>query len=320
MPSSKEKFSDKSYCSPNAEFKDNSCFSKNSLVKIAENIERKKKVKINKGLNKKELWKLIKKYLSDHCDEKTEVCWITHPVMEDMLKIEDTLYTDDQDNLGTEKDKILNHTFKPPKPKGKYSWLSTIDIEKVMNQYEKIKWRNDEQFNFSFIGPVPIDFDYKDSLGRCVSDELCNLNIKSLLSKGIKYIGIVFNLDPHYKPGIHWVSMFIDLIDQKIEYFDSFGVAPPNEVNILVNRCIENCKKYNINLTFKWNDIEIQKNNSECGIYSIYFILKRLTGQSFHDLVKELKKIKSADKLMNSLRDIYFVNSKLYNLKNKETY
>ena len=43
MPSSKEKFSDKSYCSPNAEFKDNSCFSKNSLVKIAENIERKKK-------------------------------------------------------------------------------------------------------------------------------------------------------------------------------------------------------------------------------------------------------------------------------------
>ena len=57
---------------------------------------------------------------------------------------------------------------------------------------------------------VPIDFDYKDSLGRCVSEELCNINFIKLIKKGIKFIGIVFNLDPHYKPGIHWVSMFID--------------------------------------------------------------------------------------------------------------
>ena len=54
-------------------------------------------------------------------------------------------------------------------------------------------------------------------------------------------------------------------------------------------------------------------------IFNIFYI-KKINCQSFHDLVKELKKIKSVDKLMNSLRDIYFVNSKLYNLKNKETY
>ena len=38
------------------------------------------------------------------------------------------------------------------------------------------------------------------------------------------------------------VTLEIDSIIKMKEYFDSFGVAPPNEVNILVNRCIENCK------------------------------------------------------------------------------
>ena len=48
-----------------------------------------------------------------------------------------------------------------------------------MNQYEK-KYRN-----FNFIGAVPIDFDHKFGPGNCVINELCNINLKSLLDKGI---------------------------------------------------------------------------------------------------------------------------------------
>jgi hypothetical protein len=319
--SPKKKFSDAQYCSPSSKFDDNTCFSKKSLIKIAENIEREKNIKISKNLPKKKLWKRIKSELSDHCNSSTnEVCWITHPVVSDMLKIGLSLYNDEQELLPDNIENILNNTFKPPRPKGKYEWLSTVDIEKVMEQYEKIKWRNDTNFNFSYIGPVPIDFDYKDSIGNCVSDELCNIDFKKLIKKGIKFIGITFNLDPHYKPGIHWVSMFIDFERDTIEYFDSFGVSPPAEVIKLVNKCIEKCKEIDINMTFMWNNKEIQRNNSECGVYSLYYLTERLHGNTFEEIITKLKKKKSADYLMNSLRDIFFINAKYYNLKDKKIY
>ena len=39
----------------------------------------------------------------------------------------------------------------------------------------------------------------------------------------------VFNLDPSYKPGVHWVAVYIDRKGRP-EYFDSFGRPPPREI------------------------------------------------------------------------------------------
>ena len=39
----------------------------------------------------------------------------------------------------------------------------------------------------------------------------------------------VFNLDPSYKPGVHWVAVYIDRKGHN-EYFDSFGRPPPREI------------------------------------------------------------------------------------------
>ena len=62
--------------------------------------------------------------------------------------------------------------------KNSREWLSTVDIENVLNQYEK-KYKN-----FLFIGAVPCDFDKKLSWGSCVVNELCNINIKQLIKRG----------------------------------------------------------------------------------------------------------------------------------------
>ena len=43
-----------------------------------------------------------------------------------------------------------------------------------MKQYEKV------YKNFKFIGPVPIDFDYEYSVGNCIIDELCKIDIVEL--------------------------------------------------------------------------------------------------------------------------------------------
>lgn len=69
--------------------------------------------------------------------------------------------------------------FRPEMPnswnKNRYEWLSSTDIENVMNQYEAA------YPHFEFIGPVPIDFDSKEKDGTCIVNELCHISVKRLM-------------------------------------------------------------------------------------------------------------------------------------------
>ena len=73
-----------------------------------------------------------------------------------------------------------------------------------MKQYEKT------YKCFDFIGPSPIDYDKHVSYGECVWEELCEFSLNKQIKEGKTKIGIIFNLDPHHKPGSHWVAMFIN--------------------------------------------------------------------------------------------------------------
>ena len=62
------------------------------------------------------------------------------------------------------------------------------------------------------------------------NDKVTSRNFKGIYAldeiKHIQQISFpsvyVFNLDPSYKPGVHWVPVYID-IKCRPEYFDSFG-------------------------------------------------------------------------------------------------
>jgi hypothetical protein len=44
-------------------------------------------------------------------------------------------------------------------------------------------------------------------------------------------IGFIVNLDKHTQPGSHWVAVYIDPVkDKSVEYFNSYGEAPPLDV------------------------------------------------------------------------------------------
>ena len=90
--------------------------------------------------------------------------------------------------------------------------------------------------DFYFAGAVPIDFDFDFGVGMCVSRELCSFDMMSLVKKNKYKLGIVFNLDPHYKSGSHWTSLFSDFKTGGIYYFDSYASKPPKEVMILMDR------------------------------------------------------------------------------------
>ena len=275
-------------CAPNIE-PTFTCFSKKALINISKSWNKYYKKKDNKitfkgNLSKKNIWKKLNNKLKSNCSN--EYCWTTRE-----------FYKNNQSLKNLKKE-----IFKPIMPKewkqNITEWLSTEDIENVLNQYE-LKYPE-----FLFIGAVPIDFDHRFSPGNCVINELCNLNIKNLIKKKKTKIGVVFNLDKHDQDGSHWVSFFCDLKSNNVYYFDSYGYNPPKEVTNLIDRIIIQGKKINKNFEVHINKLRHQYKTSECGIYSINFIENLLNKLSF----KKFSSKKISDESMQSKRYDYFIS------------
>lgn len=149
-------------------------------------------------------------------------------------------------------------------------WLSNFDIEKVMRIYEQTIP------DYYFVGCLPIDFDLRDKNRRCIVSEVCNLcNFSNLISKGFFRIGIVFNLDAHDEPGSHWVALFADLRPgiERIVFFDSYSAKPEKEIQAIMSRWSDDWKRLSGKpLDAYYNSTRHQYKNSECGVFSLYFL------------------------------------------------
>lgn len=197
--------------------------------------------------------------------------------------------------LNASKDDLVKY-FKPDRPKewdaDPKLWLDTENIEKVMKQYE------DAVPEFAFLGAVPIDFDKTiPEWGQCVSNEMCKLNLAQSAKKGKNKIGVIFNLDPHDKPGSHWVAAFVDIPKKTAYYYDSYGYKPEQQIENFLQRCQEQgCTNV------YYNDIRHQRSHSECGTYCMYVILNLLGGRPYRDVCEDIV----SDDVMNTFRDVLF--------------
>lgn len=223
--------------------------------------------------NPKEIW--------DHLHEKIpqcnqETCWIQN--------IPDI----------TLQNKLKKELFTPFQPsswkKNKNEWLSNYDIDAVLKQYENAYY--DEKTgikHFISLGPTPIDFDTKNIYGRCINDDICRLSLSNEYNKGVRKIGIIYNLDHHRGIGTHWVSMFINMTESTTEesttekpfifYFNSTSQRMPKQIKDLVDRLQKQWvafKGYKFEI-YKNTRIEHQNTDNECGMYSLFFIITCLT-------------------------------------------
>jgi hypothetical protein len=167
-----------------------------------------------------------------------------------------------------------------------------------MRQYE-------EAFSdFEFMGPFPIDFaapdPYNKSGGeqKCLIREICGLRMEQALQQGTKSIGIIYNLDPHYKDGSHWVANYIDIPGHKCYYFDSYGYEPPKQISIFMKWLTTQDPK----MKLMYNARRFQHLGSECGMYSMYFIIRMLAGDQFRPFCRR----EPRDAIMLDLRDWLF--------------
>lgn len=279
---SKKEFKD--VCSPATSLKEQkfTCYTSESLERLRELWnKRHPDVKI-KSSDPKEIWQSLRENMGNVCEK--ESCWLRQNFAKHDLTKELTQYT-----------------FAPQAPKewskNINEWLSSIDIEKVMQQYEQ------NYPSFAFLGPSPIDFDSLKLYGECVWEELCNFNLRTMMSKNKKKIGIVFNLDEHWKDGSHWTSMFIDVPSEQICYFDSGGDEPPIEVVKFKERVVSQGKGCGLNFKYQENSpVEHQMKDSECGVYCLYFISQMIKRANF----KPFKGKRIPDKEMERYRRYFF--------------
>lgn len=235
-----------------------------------------------------EIWKILKMRIK--CDQ--EDCWL------DQIKDEKL------------KKKIDRYIFAPDSPpsweKNPNEWLSNYDILNVLEQYEET------YPEFEFLGPAPIDFDTVIH-NSCVAEELCNFQLGTYTEKGKTKIGIVFNLDKHTGPGTHWVSLFVDMHDHLIVFFDSNGERAPDEISNLANRIIAQAALQKVELKYYENHVRHQNSNTECGMYSLFFIITMLVGRvgGRKHMTKQAKlnfflKKRIPDKYVEQYRNVYF--------------
>jgi hypothetical protein len=207
----------------------------------------------------------------------------------------------------SKKNQILKEYVRPKQPDDWKSdpdkWLNSLDIDNVMNQYEEA------YSEFEFMGPFPIDFSAPDPYkkdGKCLIQEICELRVDEAIKQGTKYIGIIYNLDPHHKGGSHWVALFINLVKHETNYFDSYGNSAPNIKGIQVPQQIQTfmrwIKTQDPSMNLQYNGNRWQYQNSECGMFCLYFIIRMLMGDDFKTFVK----YRPPDSFMLDLRDWLF--------------
>lgn len=185
----------------------------------------------------------------------------------------------------SEKTELKKKYLRPQQPqdwlKDNDKWLDSLNISAVMNQYEEA------YPEFEFMGPFPIDFGapnpYKSgptNTSICLMNEICTLSVKDSIKNGTKYIGIVYNLDPHYESGSHWVANFIDLKKKVCVYFDSYGMKPPHQVEKFMKWLTTHDSDFKLHYSSR----RLQYKNTECGMYSLYLIILMLDGNSLVDI------------------------------------
>jgi hypothetical protein len=285
-------------CAPGRKYNNNSCFTVANLITIANQYNKLQKNSKNVIEIKEDKRYLLKELTSRmkndyNCDNQQ--CWMDTNVIKTLNDSE-----------------IKQYTFRPKGPARKTEWMDTNKINNVMNQYEK------KYNDFVFLGAVPADFDEMPSLPTY------SLNFGNLVNNNKSKLGMVINLDTHNQPGSHWVALYSDLIKNQIYYFDSIGKKPTKRTTRFVGKLLNflHNKKYNTKLTSKqflskynsidykdeydirYNKIQHQFKNSECGVYSMNFIIRLLNGKSFDDIVNNI----TNDDDMNNCRKVYFRN------------
>jgi hypothetical protein len=288
-----------------------SCYTKAQLVSIARAINAKYGLSIPVSGTKKVIWNAIDTAMSQQCT--SEFCWAEQVA----TRGPPSSITDDA--AASWSSLVRMFRAKKPKPhksqdQGAHAMLKTSDIHKVLKQYE------DVYPEFVALGPYSIDF---CDLGEEVCNiNLWTMKNRRMKTKiGIVFNTDPSTKDGKHWVSMFIDVSAPSPSEWEINYFDSFGhdgTKMPKQIRRLIDslravvpaqaivkstvprrrssaavRVKGNCSRVNSGNAENGGSDEKyctttkvhQTSETECGMYSIYFIVKRLEGKSYEDLV-----------------------------------
>jgi hypothetical protein len=173
----------------------------------------------------------------------------------------------------------LETRFKPEGPRDSLSLIDNYNIADVQGQWMR-EYPKFYAFEFAMI-----DFDE-------TNHPLYTTNITTLIT-GDKYncFGCVLNTDFSSGRGKHWICVFVDCrsIDWTIEFYNSTGRPPARSILRWMEKTYKDLKEYSglepqrVIVT----TVKHQQKNTECGVYALYYIRKRLEGESYTYFMKD---------------------------------
>ncbi len=203
-----------------------------------------------KNMSNKEVVEKTKKTLN--CDE--ESCVVAHPEFEKIAGKKTA-------------DEIKKKRFKPDGPWNSKEWLNNFNIDQVLDQWKDI-----------YPGFIHIPFQMRDFEQQ--NTELATINLADEYRNGMKSFGTVVNTDPSDKGGTHWFCIYGDFDSSLItlEYFNSSGELPLTEIHEWLHKSCNLLEKKmgkKVKIVIVSRN-EIQKSDSECGLFSMFYIYSRL--------------------------------------------
>ena len=233
---------------------------------------------------------VVKQYIQKACRKPLEPDPLKQSM--DLLHVkseydiyQNPLIADYASKLGVNLEDELHENFKPLGPIDN-SWLSNHNIEAVLDQM-KIRYPN-----FFYYECQMMDF-------MDVGGSLLQL---ATTPDQFTVIGCVLNTDKTGNRGKHWVCLLVDrrTNNSTIEYFNSSGQPPVKKLVEFIEKCK---KQMGITTYVVVSDIEHQKSNSECGMYSLFYIWCRLLGISW----KYFRDNRVEDKIVFEFRKYVFL-------------
>lgn len=243
------------------------CASKKIVNKIVELA----KVKLNKELPPIKALDVLKN--ETNCN--SEYCVLQH--LRDKKNIEPDIITND-----------LNTCFKTAGPRDSTALLSNYNIDQTLTRWGH-EYKDFYPCPFSMIDFFSYPERYKFgriNLADLLYQKESYTTIENTINKGpFKTFACVLNTDVSTGRGKHWVCIFVDFRTPEwtIEYFNSTGNKPCKTVIDWMEQQRRNIREATGNdpKVLSVTNLVHQQANTECGVYSLYYIRARLDGLSY---------------------------------------
>lgn len=175
--------------------------------------------------------------------------------------------------------------IKPIGPANTTALLNNENIDEVLRKLTK-QHKDFYHMNFQmidFAGEKTSQGNWKVEKGMTINPtELGTINMATnVIQKGYKTFGVVMNTDKRTNGGIHWFSLFCDFRTNPctIEYFNSSGNKPMKQIQewlIKTEQEINESGVCKATVVVLSGLIHQKDSETECGLYSIYYIWNRL--------------------------------------------